>query len=183
MRPRPSVTTAVVLALIAALVAGTLALFSPDHRALGGAIFVLACLGLLVVRRLRPELFEARERVVVDAWGVRRLVGPRQTEALAWGELVRVTITTTAAGPGTGLYVLLHGADGRGVAVAQRLALQVELLPLLQRLPGFDHEVVARAARSTEVASFLCWEGSAGAGDRLAASLREGAGAAGPQER
>jgi len=163
---------ALTLALVVVMVAGAITLFVPAYRPVGGAMFVAACLGMLFLRRFRPELFEARERIDVDGWGVRRFEGPRQTEALAWSTLVRVSITTTADGAASEhCYIMLHSVDGSGVAVSSQLAAAPGLLASLQRLPGFDREAIARVKAAVEPADVACWEGAAGDGLIVARAL------------
>jgi len=171
--PRLSPAHLVAIGLSLAMLGGGLALFVPGARNAGGMLFILACAGIFLLRRRRPELFESRERVEIDEQGVRRFIGPRQTEAISWSELVRVSITTTDAGPAVeDFYFLLHRVDGGGVAVANEHAVAQRLLERLQRLPGFDSEAVVEASGSTSDASFLCWEGAAG-GAEVAARAPE----------
>jgi hypothetical protein len=168
------VLRALVLGLIALMVIGAIALYFPAQRVLGGSLFVAACLCMLLLRRSRPDLFEPRERIEVDAWGVRRFIGPRQTEALTWGELVRVSVTTTrSARSAEGRYLMLHGRDGGGVAVSEQLAEASGLIELLKRLPGLDRDALARGAAGAEAADTVCWEGTAGDGLSVARALEE----------
>ena len=113
--------------------------------------------------------------VEVDGEGVRRLRHGRLREAVRWTELVQVSIVTTDEGPYVeDFYLLLHAADGTGCAVGLGRAVEVRLLELLQRLPGFDNEVVARASGSVGEAMFTCWTGSPGDARPIVEAFRSG---------
>jgi hypothetical protein len=51
---------------------------------------------------------------------------------------------------------MLHGPDGRGVAIPGGL-MGDALLQRLQALPGFDNKAVIEAMGCTQDAAFLCW--------------------------
>jgi hypothetical protein len=96
--------------------------------------------------------------LTIDDWGVTRVAGELR-EAVAWTDLEWVAIRTTAGGPwAEDFFFLLGAADGKGCAVANRLAVRAGLLAALQvRLPGLDDEQVAVAAGSTTDATFRIW--------------------------
>ncbi|MEW6277437.1 MAG: hypothetical protein AB1758_02360 [Candidatus Eremiobacterota bacterium] len=90
---------------------------------------------------------------------VLRHVEGGQTQELAWSDLVQVKILTTDTGPFVeDFYFVLEGA-GRSLVIGQSED-DGTLLARLQKLPGFDHEAVIRAAASTETAEFPCWRRS-----------------------
>jgi hypothetical protein len=96
--------------------------------------------------------------LTIDDWGVTRVAGTVR-EAVAWDDLVWVRIYTTSAGPSVeDVYFAFGGADGKGCLVAQELAVQANLLAVLQeRLPGLDNQQVIRAMGSTDDAYYTIW--------------------------
>jgi hypothetical protein len=109
---------------------------------------------------------DAAPPLVVDAAGVRRLERDgTPIEAIAWADLVAVTVVTTSEGPWTeDAFVLLAGHDGRGVAVPNGLIQGTDLIARLFRLPRFDGQAFIRAQMSTDDARFDCWSGARGEG-------------------
>jgi hypothetical protein len=78
-------------------------------------------------------------------------------ERIAWADLDRVTILTTADGPfAPDAFWVLTGAAG-GCLSPWGAKGDRELLERLQHLPGFDDAAVLRAVGSTQPARFECW--------------------------
>ena len=129
----------------------------------GGAFFGV-CILVLGAQRVCPSLFEPpKARVEVDERGVRRFLPAGKTEAVAWDDLIKVSIMTTDEGPaGEDLFWMLHARDGHGCAVPHEQACALGLLDRLQWLPGFDNIAVIQASGSTQWAEFVCWEGAPG---------------------
>jgi hypothetical protein len=124
-------------------------------------LVLLAVLALLGWRASsRPT-----QSVIVDDAGVRRLRGSEPFEAVAWSQLVGVSVITTGDGPyAEDFFFALHANDGTGCLVPQGLAAGTDLLERLQRLPGFDNAALVVACGSTSEDQFFCWRGAAGAG-------------------
>lgn len=138
--------------------------------AVAAVLVALAALGWWRERRWGPASV-----VEVDGEGVLRFRYGRLREAVRWTDLVRVSIVTTDAGPYVeDFYLLLHAADGTGCAVGLNQAVEVRLLELLQRLPGFDNEAVVRASGSAREAMFTCWTGSPGDARPIVEAFRSG---------
>lgn len=79
-------------------------------------------------------------------------------DTMAWDDLQRVEILTTAAGPlAPDVFWVLHGS-ATGCVVPQGATGEQQLLERLQRLPGFRNEAVIRAMSSAQHQRFLCWE-------------------------
>jgi hypothetical protein len=96
--------------------------------------------------------------VAVDQVGVRRRLPDGREEAVRWDDLVEVAIRTTPHGPWReDVFFLLTGRDGDGCAVPHGEAVDRDLLPRLQALPGFDNEKVIEAMACAEDAIFVCW--------------------------
>lgn len=77
---------------------------------------------------------------------------------LAWDDLVEVSVVTTAAGgplAQDALFVLL-GESGSLVVSASHPSSQA-LLGRLQRLPGFQNEVLVTAMETAEADRFVVW--------------------------
>jgi hypothetical protein len=102
------------------------------------------------------ERRDARDAVVMDEVGVRRLAGPRGPESVDWLDLraVRIRRTPGARGPQDVEFVF-HGA-GSVCAVPLRLAPE-ELIERLQQLPGFDNLSLIEALSTPGAADFVCW--------------------------
>lgn len=106
--------------------------------------------------RLFPEC-----RVVVTFDGEAMTVRPPDGAApqvVRWADLREVAIETNDLGPFVAdLYWVLIGRDGvahfpQG-ATGEKAAIE-----RLQQLPGFDHEAMFDAMRSTDLARFVCWK-------------------------
>ncbi len=109
-------------------------------------------------RFFEPER-PARERIVVDDWGVRREIPDGTREEVAWADLVEVQIVTTDEGPFVDdVFFLLAGAGGKGCCVPQGAPGSEPLLDRLQKLPGFDNAKVIDAMGCSENARFVCWK-------------------------
>jgi len=123
---------------------------------------VVAILLTLLLERRYPSAFRARlpqERITIDDEGVFREVSGAFTESVRWVDLCRVSVITTDEGPfAEDLFFALHDRKGGGCLVSQGKAVEVELLPHLQRLPGFDNLTFVRALGSTEGAEFIVWD-------------------------
>jgi len=80
---------------------------------------------------------------------------------VGWDQLVEVAVVTTSGGRlEDDVFLVLRGADGGGCLVPNPVA--KELVPRLQRLPGFDQEKFIAAMGSTSDAAFVCWTGRLG---------------------
>lgn len=125
-------------------------------------ILVVMAAGYTFVPWMRAAQVErGREdigKLTIDDWGVRRVAGTVREE-VAWDDLVWVRIYTTSAGPSVeDVYFALGSADGKGCLVPQELAVQANLLAVLQeRLPGLDNQQVVRAMASVEDAYYTIW--------------------------
>lgn len=84
-------------------------------------------------------------------------------EVIAWGEISRVAIQTTDAGPFVAdLFWLIESSDGGGVIVPMGATGESELLKAMQlRLEAFDNMAVVEAMGSTDRAQFTVWEADA----------------------
>jgi predicted metal-dependent HD superfamily phosphohydrolase len=104
------------------------------------------------------------DELQITAEGVTRHFGSKlrakKEERVSWDELTKVEIQTTDSGPfAEDFYFLLHGDNGKGVAVSNGVAVKHQLLKVLQeRLPGLDNGAVIAASGSTDNRSFLIWE-------------------------
>ena len=122
---------------------------------------------LLAAARFRAPEFV--DEIQITDEGVTRCCGPkrgaRQEERVSWSELTKVEIQTSNAGPfAEDFYFVLHGANGKGVAIANDVAFRHRLLDeLQQRLPGLDDKAVIEAWGCTDNRSFLIWERKSGA--------------------
>lgn len=82
------------------------------------------------------------------------------SEEVTWEELQAIEIMTTDTGPFVeDVFWILHG-DGRGCVIPQEAAGLRELLPRLQKLPGFDNKMLISAMSCTDNAKFPVWERS-----------------------
>jgi hypothetical protein len=122
-------------------------------------------------RALHPERYapEPRARLEPESRFVVRLSESEvvcerpdgRIERVAWADLQKVEIVTTADGPlAPDVFWVLHGTDG-GCAVPQGATGDGQLLERLQALPGFDDHAVIEAMRSTSNRRFLCWQRTA----------------------
>ena len=83
-------------------------------------------------------------------------------ERVAWADLRKVEIVTTAEGPRhPDVLWVLHESDG-GCVIPQGATGDGELLARLQSLPGFDNGAVIEAMTCTSDRRFLCWERGGG---------------------
>jgi hypothetical protein len=104
------------------------------------------------------------EKVEVSDWGIRRTFGPRfrkaRMEEVAWSDITMVEVQTTDKGPAVeDMFFMLHGADDKGVIVANSLAVENNLVAQLQaRLPGFDNLALVKASGSTQNNWILLWQ-------------------------
>lgn len=126
---------------------------------LGLAMFLGAAAVLVVHARLRPHLYVRRpaERVLVDDEAVARVLGDGRIERIAWRDVARVSVVTTADGPrAEDAFFVLESEDGKtGCAVPNALA--APLVERIVKLPGFDHEAMIRAMASSEAGLVRCW--------------------------
>jgi len=81
-----------------------------------------------------------------------------RVERVAWNDLTKVEILTTADGPLVpDVFWILHGSDG-GCAIPQGATGERELLARLQTLSKFANDAVIEAMVSTSDRRFLCWQ-------------------------
>ncbi len=151
------------LAASAALTAG-----GTDRRnenAAGWAVLALSCVAALLY--LRPELaslsgrdvVEDQERLEFAHWGVRHNMGDGQYRAISWGDLKEVTVLTTdGSDDDEDMFIVLRGADDRGMVVPHMLAVESGLLiELHRRLRGFDDSAFIAAIASHTNSVFVLW--------------------------
>ena len=102
------------------------------------------------------------EVATIDDIGVTRCLDDGSVVRVAWSELVRVALITVDQGPfAEDLFFVLDDRQGRRCMLPGARA--AELLPRLQRLPGFDNRQVQRAADCIyDEAHFVCWNGQPG---------------------
>jgi hypothetical protein len=81
-----------------------------------------------------------------------------KVEGVAWVDLQKVEVVTTADGPfSPDVFWVLHGSDG-GCVVPQGATGDSQLLERLQALPGFDNQAFIEAMSSTSDRRHLCWQ-------------------------
>jgi len=120
--------------------------------------------GFLVLLLIPPGWKPLVDELEITDLGVTRRFGPRlgkkKEERVSWQDLTKVEILTTDAGPSSeDLFFILHGRDGKGVAVSNDLAVKHGLVATLQeRLAGLDNKAIIEASTTTEVRRFLVWE-------------------------
>lgn len=95
--------------------------------------------------------------VSFDDQGITLSDARADTESLAWGDLIRVTIVTTGKGPDENDVCYLLETESGSLRIPQGAAGEDQLLARLQKLPGWDDEAVIEAMSSTEDATFPCW--------------------------
>jgi hypothetical protein len=102
------------------------------------------------------------DEATIDEIGVTHCLDDGSVVRVAWGDLVRVALITVDRGPfAEDLYFVLDDREGRRCMLPGARA--AELLPRLQRLPGFDNQQVQRAADCVDdEAHFVCWSGRPG---------------------
>ena len=135
--------------------------FLPDMPWWTGAFWTVGFLALLLI----PPGWKAFvDELEITNLGVTRRFGPRlrkkKEESVSWQDLNKVEILTTDAGPSSeDFFFILHGRDGKGVAISNDLAVKHGLVATLQnRLPGVDNKAIIEASGSTEVRRFLVWQ-------------------------
>src|SRR5580700_7682541 len=107
--------------------------------------------GVAVLLYLLPWLTpRRREFVQVDDTGV-TVVKRRGLDEVHWGEITRVRIVTTSAGPwGEDVFFVLEQAEGKGCVVPHDAAVRTKLLEEMHaRLPDVDDRKVIEAMGST----------------------------------
>jgi hypothetical protein len=98
------------------------------------------------------------DRVSFDDSTITRTMPNGKTETVRWDDLQEVGIITTDEGPfSEDVYWILAGSEG-GCAVSGGAQGMNELLERLQKLPGFNNEVVIKAMGSTRNDKFQCWK-------------------------
>jgi hypothetical protein len=81
-----------------------------------------------------------------------------EIERIAWSDLDKVEVLTTAEGPFLpDVFWVLHGSRG-GCVIPQGATGDEELLKRLQALPGFKNDAFINAMSCTEDQRFVCWE-------------------------
>lgn len=105
-----------------------------------------------------------RLRFVVDDLGVAAIEPGRRLVRIAWNELRMVAIVSNDGGPTEDeLFFVLHGTAGRLLTISHDESIECGLLPVLQRLPGFDHAKLSDASCCTEHGELVCWTWSGAA--------------------
>lgn len=105
-----------------------------------------------------------RLRFVVDDLGVAAIEPGRRLVRIAWNDLRMVAIVSNDGGPTEDeLFFVLHGTAGRLLTISHDESIECGLLPVLQRLPGFDHAKLSDASCCTEHGELVCWTWSGAA--------------------
>jgi hypothetical protein len=165
---RPQLKGSTILAVIGFAVAGVLLLVTTIPLWTRLVLVAVASVMLLVLAR-RAKVVLGFE---VDAEGVRELRADGARQQVQWSELIAVSIIATAEGAWSpDFFWVLHGADGRQLAIPLDRAATTSLLTRLGRLPGFDHEAVIRATSATSSVELSCWQGEPGEGSAAGGEL------------
>jgi hypothetical protein len=112
------------------------------------------------MRRRRAEslLFEREVVVTENGESVTARFPDGESLLVFWRDLIRVEIRTNDSGP-WGADVWWALIDGQHECVFPQGATgELDLIPKLQRLPGFDNEQFIKAMRCTNNATFVCWQ-------------------------
>jgi len=123
--------------------------------------------GLFVFHALRPsglgELGVAKVKVSFDGATITAQYGNGERRSIAWGDLVKVGITTTDEGPMVDdVFWGLYSSDRVEVVYPSEAIGAQDLLGAMQtRLDGFDNEAVIRAMGSTANERFVVWQSTA----------------------
>lgn len=139
------------------------------------ALAVLMFAGLQVViwmssRCANPVASLCRDPVAVELWQRGKCSG-----RVEWSQLVGVEILVFDPGSWWCCMVLsLASCEGCDLRVPYDMAVNSGLLGRLQRLPGFDREMVARAESCLDDGLFLCWQGAPGEAAVCGANLPPG---------
>jgi hypothetical protein len=150
------------IALIAFLAAGLYLVRIGVLPLWAWGLLTLAVIFMRVIARMDRYV----EELSVTDDGVVRTHGSRMRkqmhESVRWDELTQVEAISQEAGPEKKeVLFLLHGAQGRGVAVRGALAQQHDLpAQLRRRLPGFQDDQLAQALAAGERHTFVLWERS-----------------------
>ncbi|HYP21944.1 MAG TPA: hypothetical protein VEV43_00050 [Actinomycetota bacterium] len=146
-----SLTALAVVAFVLAHRKGTRRFEAELSRIVRGSAAEFRATGMLPERPRPP-----RPRVVVRDDAVTVKVRGRRAQRLEWSRLAEVAVRTTPNGPWQEDVFFLLGDDaGSGIVVPHLEA--ADLLPYLQRLPGFDNGALIEAMGSAEDANFVCW--------------------------
>lgn len=153
----------VVAPLVLSVVAVAVALLLSADLGLG-AVGVVVVFWTLVTRR-RPDLASSRvpARLLIDEEGIRRMYAHVQLDSIEWEDVVRVAVGSEDDGSipvDDDFYFFLEGKSDRCCVVPNTYA--VELLPRLQRLPGFDNEALVEGALGEDDEPTVIWEGREG---------------------
>jgi hypothetical protein len=106
---------------------------------------------------LRSKHSRPPASVSVDAEGVRYTPFRGQPTSIRWKELEEVAIETTDPGPyGEDFFAVLRAA-AQTLRIPQEADGFEQMLSYLKELPGFNHDAVVEATRSTANATFPCW--------------------------
>jgi hypothetical protein len=120
--------------------------------------------GFLALLLIPPGWKHYVDELEITDLGVARRFGPwlrkKKEESVRWQDLTKVEILTTDAGPRSeDFFFILHGPDGKGVAISNDLAVKHGLVATLQnRLPGLDNKAIIDASLCIEVRRFLVWQ-------------------------
>jgi hypothetical protein len=99
-------------------------------------------------------------KVVANREKVSLIGGPLPTQSMAWSDVRRISIITTADRPQqTDVFVNLEGERAR-VLIPQDSDEHQAFIDLLVKVVDFDLKNFARAMGSAEPAEFQCWAGS-----------------------
>jgi hypothetical protein len=141
---------------------GSFALADPEEMLWWAGWFWTA--GFLALLLIPPGWKAVVDELEITDLGVTRRFGPwlrkKKEERVSWQDLAKVEILTNDAGPSSeDLFFILHGRDGKGVAIAHDLAVKHGLVATLQkRLAGLDNKAIIDASVSTDVRRFLVWQ-------------------------
>ena len=123
----------------------------------------------LAATRRRPDLASSKvpARLVIDEEGVQRMYANMELDGIQWEEMVKVQVSPEAdrrVVREDDFYFYL--VDGRDEICLVPNGYALELLPRLQRLPGFDNEALVAVATGDIQEATTVWEGQPGSARR-----------------
>ncbi len=107
--------------------------------------------------KAQMRMMESQVLVLFDEERVTAVYPDQSIEQVTWADLETVAIHTNDSGPwGSDVWWALTGASGE-CQYPMGATGEKEMLDRLQKLDGFDNEVVIQAMLCTENAEFICW--------------------------
>lgn len=102
-------------------------------------------------------MFEREVRVEDKDGQVTATFPGGESQSVSWSRLEKVEVLIDDSGPwGADFWWVLTDANGH-CSYPQGAIGEVELIPKLKKLHGFDCDALGRAMRCTDVAKFECW--------------------------